>query len=121
MRKDSLDVISLPVELDGKEIDSIFRLVIAVIKRAKELHQGALPKIPTKARKVTTAALEEAVSGSLQVLTGEAAVKAEETAGKLTYDKMMDEAQQKSSMPESRTELEEELETFLRQKKKEYS
>ncbi len=118
MRKDSLDVISLPVELDGGKIDSIFRLVIAVIKRAKELHQGALPKIPTKARKVTTAALEEAVSGSLQVLTGEAAVKAEETAGKLTYNKMMDEAAQKASMPESRTELEKDLEVYLSQKKK---
>ncbi len=86
MRKDSLDVISLPVELDRGKIDTTYRLVIAVIKRAKELHQGALPKISTKARKVTTAALEEAVSGSLQVLTGEAAVKAEEAAGKLTYN-----------------------------------
>ena len=33
------------MELYGKKIDSTYRLVIAVIKRAKELYQGALPKI----------------------------------------------------------------------------
>ena len=118
MRKDSIDVISLPVELDRKQIDSTYRLVMAVIKRAKDLHQGALPKISTKSRKVTTVALEEAVSGCLQVLTGEAAVEAEKAAGKLTYKKLMDEAEQKISMPESLTELEKDLEVYLSQKKK---
>ncbi len=117
MRKDNMDVISLPVELDGEKIDSTYRLVMAVIKRAKELHKGAMPKIATRARKVTTAALEEVFTGSVRVLTGKAALEAEKAAGKLTYDKMMDEAEQKASMPESRTELEEELETFLRKKK----
>jgi DNA-directed RNA polymerase omega subunit len=116
MRRGNTDVISLPVELDGKEIDSKFRLVIAVIKRAKELHQGAMPTISTKARKVTTAALEEVVSGSVRVLTGEAAVKAEEEAGKLTYEKMIDEAEQKVSLPENLTELEKDVKDYLRQK-----
>lgn len=116
--KDKLDVISLPVEFDEGKIDSRYRLVIAVIKRAKELHYGKLPVIDTKARKVTTAALEEAASGSLRVLTGEAAVKAEEEAGRLTHDKMMDEATQKVSFPEQLTELEKDLEEYLRQKDK---
>jgi len=118
MQKDNIDVVSLPVEFDGKKIDSTFRLVIAVIKRAKELHQGAQPKISTKARKVTTVALEEAVSGSLQVLTGKAAVEAEKAAGKLTYKKMMDEAEQKESLPEDKSELEKDLDVYLSQKKK---
>ncbi len=118
MRKDKMDVISLPVEFGGKKIDSRYRLVIAVIKRAKELHQGVIPKIATKAHKVTTAALEEVISGSVRVLTGEAAVEAEKAAGKLTYENMMDEATQKVSFPDKPTDFEKDLEVYLRQKDK---
>ncbi len=118
MQKDKLDVVSLPVEFDEGKLDSRYRLVIAVIKRAKELHQGAIPRIATRAKKVTTAALEEVVSGSIRVLTGEAAVKAEEKAGRLTHEKMMDEATQKVSFPEQLTELEKDLAEYLRQKEK---
>ncbi len=118
MKKNSLDVISLPLELEGVKIDCTYRLVIAVIKRAKELYYGKLPVIETKARKVTTVALEEAVSGSLRVLTGEAAVEAEKASGKLTHETMMDEATQKVSFPEEKTKLEKDLEKYLRQKDK---
>jgi DNA-directed RNA polymerase subunit K/omega len=118
MRKDNMDVVSLPVEFDGNKFDSTYRLVIAVIKRAKALHQGALPKISTKSRKVSTVALEEAVSGSLHVLTGKAAVEAEKVVGKLSYEKMIDEAKQKESLPEDKSELEKELEDYLHQKQK---
>ena len=118
MQKDKLDVISLPVEYDEEKFDSRYRLVIAVIKRAKELHQGAMPRIATRARKVTTAALEEAVSGYVSVLTGGAAVKAMEEAEKLIGKGMMDEATQKVSFPEQLTELEKDLEDYLRRKDK---
>ncbi len=116
MRKNKTDVISLPIEFDKTKIDSRYRFVIAVIKRAKELHQGAMPKIATKARKVTTAALEEILAGAVRVLTGEAAVKAEKEAGKLTYENMMDEARQKVSFPDKPTDLEKDIEDYLRQK-----
>ncbi len=115
MGKDNIDIVSLPVEFDEKKIDSRFRLVIAVIKRAKELQQGAMPKIATKAEKITTRALEEVIFGSVYVLTGEVAVKAEEEAGKLTYEIMMDEAKQKVSTPEKLTELEKDLKDYLSQ------
>ena len=111
-----MDVVSLPVEYDEKEIDGRYRLVIAVSKRAKELYHGARPKIASKAVKMTTVALEEVVSGSVSVLTGEAAVKAKKEAGKLTYEDMMDEAQQKASLPEDMTELEKDLRVYLREK-----
>ncbi len=116
MRKNKIDVISLPIEFDKTKIDTRYRFVIAVVKRAKELHQGAMPKIATRARKVTTAALEEILSGAVRVLTGEAAVKAEKEAGKLTYENMMDEARQKVSFPDKPTDLEKDLEDYLRQK-----
>ena len=116
MQKDKLDVVSLPVELDGKIIDSQFRLVLAVIKRAKALHQGAIPSIATRAMKVTTTALEEVVSGSIHVLMGEAAIKAREEAEKRTHEILIDEAAQKVSFHEQLTELEKDLEEYLRQK-----
>ena len=110
------DVISLPVEIDEKIIDSRYRLVMAVIKRAKELLYGDMPKIATKSVKVTTKALEEVISGSVHVLSGEAAVKAQEESGKLTYENMMDEAEQKTSFYESKTELEKDVEDYLLKK-----
>jgi len=113
-----MDLISLPVEINKKKIDSNFRLAIAVSKRAKELYHGAQPKIASKSVKMTTIALEEVVSGAVRVLLGEAAIKAKEEAGKLTYDDMMDEAKQKASLPEEPTELEKDLEVYLNKKKK---
>ncbi len=116
MRKYNIDVVSLPVEFDEKIIDSQFRLVIAIIERTKELSRGAMPNITTKAQKVTTTSLEEVITGSVRVLTGEAAVKAKEESGMLTYESMMDEATQKVSFPDKLTELEKDLENYLRQK-----
>ncbi len=113
-----MDVIALPVEYDKKKIDGRYRLAVAVLKRAKELYQGAMPKISSKAVKMTTVALEEVISGKVRVLTGEAAIKAKEKAGKLTYDDMMDEAKQKASLPEELTKLEKALKVYLHKKDK---
>lgn len=77
-----------------------------------------MPKIATKAAKVTTVALEEAVSGYVSVLTGKAAVKAMEEAEQPTDKGIMDEAIQKISFPEQLTELEKDLEEYLRKKNK---
>ncbi len=111
-----MDLISLPVEFDRKKIDGRYRLAIAVVKRARSLFQGAQPSIQSKAQKLTTLALEEVVSGSLSVLTGDAATKAKEEAGKLTFEGMMDEAKQKESLPEDLSELEKDLKVYLNEK-----
>lgn len=111
-----MDLISLPVEFDKKKIDGRYRLVIAVTKRAKELYQGAHAKVASKARKMTTVALEEVVADSVRILTGEAAQKAREKAKRLTYEHMMDEAKQKKSLPEDMTELEKDLKVYLHEK-----
>ncbi len=111
-----MDVISIPVEYDEKKIDGRYRLVVAVLKRAKALYRGATPKISSNSVKTTTVALEEVISGKVRVLTGEAAIKAKEEAGKLTYDDMMDEAKQKASLPEELTKLEKDLKVYLRKK-----
>jgi len=111
-----MDTISLPIKCENKKIDGAYRLVIAAVKRAKDLSQGALPSISSKAQKITTLAIEEVAQGSVNVLTGDEAVKAMEEAKKLTHKKMMDEAQQKETMPEDMTELEKDLKIYLSEK-----
>ena len=111
-----MDIISLPIRCENEKIDGTYRLVIAAVKRAKDLSQGALPSIPSKAQKITTLAIEEVASGSVKVVKGDEAVKAMEEAKKLTHKKMMDEAQQKETMPEDMTELEKDLKVYLSEK-----
>jgi DNA-directed RNA polymerase subunit omega len=111
-----MDLISLPVEFDKEKIDSRYRLVIAVAKRARVLHQGGQPKITSKAKKMTTIALEEVTSEAVSILTGDAAVKAQEEAKRLTYEGMIDEAKQKEALPEDLTELEKDLKIYLHEK-----
>jgi DNA-directed RNA polymerase subunit omega len=111
-----MNLVSLPTELDREKFDSRFRLVIAVAKRARALYHGAMPKIASKSKKMTTVALEEVASGSVRVLSGEAAIKAKEEAKKLHYEDMIDEAKQKASLPEEITKFEKELHAFLRNK-----
>ncbi|MBI5410323.1 MAG: DNA-directed RNA polymerase subunit omega [Nitrospirae bacterium] len=111
-----MDIISLPIEYDKKKIDGNYRLVIAAVKRAKDLSQGSLPKISSKAKKITTLALEEVAKGAVSILTGEAAITANEEAKKLVHKRMMDEAQQKETLPEDLTELEKDLKFYLSEK-----
>jgi DNA-directed RNA polymerase omega subunit len=111
-----MDIISLPIEHDNEQIEGTYRLVVAAVKRAKELSLGSLPLISSKAQKITTLAIEEVAMGAVDVLTGEAAVKANEEAKKQTHKKMMDEAQQKETMPEDISELEKDLKVYLSEK-----
>jgi DNA-directed RNA polymerase omega subunit len=111
-----MDLISLPTELDRKKIDSRYRLVEAVAKRARALYHGAMPKITSKAKKMTTVALEEVITGSVRVLSGEAAIKAKEASNKLGYKEMLDEATLNASMPEELTKFEKDLQVYLRDK-----
>ena len=111
-----MDIISLPIKYDKEEIDGSYRLVMAAVKRAKDLSQGSLPVIASKAKKITTLAIEEVASGAVMILTGEEAVNAIEEAKKLTHQKVIDEAQQKETMPEDMTELEKDLKVYLSEK-----
>ncbi len=111
-----MDIISLPIEHDNDDLDGTYRLVIAAVKRAKDLSMGALPLISSKAQKITTLAIQEVVEGAVDVLIGEEAVKANELSRKMTHKKMMDEAQQKETMPEDMSELEKDLKVYLSEK-----
>ena len=110
-----MDIISLPVEYDHNKIDGKFRLVTIASQRAKELSLGAKPKISTRAKKVTSIAIEETISGVLEFVTGEEAVIAREKAGKFDYRKQLEESK-KIAAGEDLSELEKDLKVYLHEK-----
>lgn len=111
-----MDIISLPIELNKKNCDEYYRLVIAAINRAKELSQGARPVIESKAQKVTIKALEEVLSDSVKILSGKEAIKAREEAKKLTQKRMIDDAKQREVLTEDMSEIEKDLKAYLSEK-----
>ncbi len=108
-----MDIISLPVEYDKKKIESRYRLVVIAAQRARELSLGAAQKVQTKAKKVTTTALLEAISGNIEFITGEEAVIAREKAEKIDYKKLIEE---KRKPIEDLSELEKDLKVYLHEK-----
>ncbi|BCB97206.1 DNA-directed RNA polymerase subunit omega [Dissulfurispira thermophila] len=108
-----MDIISLPVEYDKKKIESRYRLVVIAAQRARELSLGSIPKIQTKAKKVTTTALLEAISGNIEFITGQDAIIAKERAEKINYKKLIEE---KRKPIEDLSELEKDLKVYLHEK-----
>ncbi len=108
-----MDIISLPVEYDKKKIESRYRLVVIAAQRARELSLGAAQKVQTKAKKVTTTAVLEAISGNIEYITGEEAVAAREKADKIDYKKLIEE---KRKPIEDLSELEKDLKVYLHEK-----
>jgi len=112
-RSYNVDIISLPVEYDKKEIDSRYRLVVIAAQRARELSLGAQSQIQTKTKKVTTAALLEAVGTKIEFLTGVDAIAAKEKSEKIDYKKLIEE---KRRPLEDLSELEKDLKVYLHEK-----
>jgi DNA-directed RNA polymerase subunit omega len=110
-----MDVISLPIEYDTNKIDGRYRVVAIASQRAKELALGVKPKIKTKAKKITSIAIEETVSGSIEFLTGEEAKKAKEEDKKFDYRRLLEE-REKAVAGEEVTELEKDLKVYLHEK-----
>jgi len=110
-----MDIISLPLEYDTNKIDGRYRVVAIASQRAKELALGVKPKIKTKAKKITSIAIEETVSGSIEFLTGEEAKKAKEEDKKFDYRRLLEE-REKAVAGEEATELEKDLKVYLHEK-----
>lgn len=110
-----MDIISLPLEYDRNKIDGRYRVVAIASQRAKELALGVKPKIKTKTKKITSIAIEETVSGSIEFLTGEEAKKAKEEDKKFDYRRLLEE-REKAVAGEEVTELEKDLKVYLHEK-----
>ena len=113
-----MNIISLPVEFDKKKIDSRFRLVNIAAQRAKDIVLGAEPKVATKSRKVTTIAIEEAVQGKLEFVTGEDAVKARQEAKKFDFRRLLEEKKREVET-EDLSELEKDLKIYIHERESE--
>ncbi len=110
-----VDIISLPVEFDKERIDGRFRLVNIAAQRAKELASGAEPKIQTKANKVSTLAIQEAILNKLEFLTGEEAVKAKEEAKRIDFRRVLEDRRKDLEL-EDLSELEKDLQIYMHEK-----
>ncbi|HXX81092.1 MAG TPA: DNA-directed RNA polymerase subunit omega [Thermodesulfovibrionales bacterium] len=110
-----MDLISLPAEVDKKKIDGKYRLATIAAQRARELSLGAKSKIQSKAKKVTTVAIEEAINGTLEFLVGDEARKAREEAKKFDYRRLLEEKRREGAH-EDLSELEKDLKIYLHEK-----
>lgn len=110
-----MDIISLPIEYDRNKIDGRFRIIAIAAQRAKELAVGAQPKVKTKAKKVSTIALEETINNTIEFLIGEQAKKAKEEAKRFDYRKLLEE-KKKEITGEDLTEFEKDLKVYLHEK-----
>lgn len=110
-----MDIVSLPIEYDRNKIDGRFRVIAIASQRAKELSVGIKPKVKTKARKVSTIAIEETINNTIEFLTGEQAKKAKEEAKKFDYRKLLEEKKREIS-GENLTEFEKDLKVYLHEK-----
>lgn len=113
-----MDIVSLPVEMDKKKIDGKYRLAAIAAQRARELSLGVNAKIQTKAKKVTTIAIEEAINSTLEFLVGEEARQAKEEAKKFDYKRLIEERRREGA-PEDLSELEKDLKIYLHEKETE--
>lgn len=110
-----MDIISLPIEYDHDKIDGRFRIIAIASQRAKELAAGADPRVKTKAKKVSTIALEETVQNTIEFLIGEQAKKAKEDSKRFDYRKLLEE-KKKEITGEDLTEFEKDLKVYLHEK-----
>lgn len=110
-----MDIISLPIEYDRNKIDGRFRIVAIAAQRAKELAVGANPRVKTKARKISTIALEETIGNTIEFLIGEEALKAKEDSKKFDYRKLLEEKKREMT-GEDLTEFEKDLKVYLHEK-----
>jgi DNA-directed RNA polymerase subunit omega len=108
-----MDITSLPIEYDKKKIESKYRLAVIAAQRARELSLGTTPRIQKKAKKVTTTALLETVSGEIKFLTGADAVAAREKAEKIDFKKLIEERRRSIS---DISELEKDLKVYLHER-----
>ncbi|MDI6800607.1 MAG: DNA-directed RNA polymerase subunit omega [Thermodesulfovibrionales bacterium] len=108
-----MDIISLPVDYDKKKIENRYRLVVIASQRARELSLGVKQRVQTKAKKMTTTALLETITGEIEFLTGDEAVVAREKAERIDFKKL---AEEKRRPAEDLSELEKDLRVYLHEK-----
>ncbi len=109
--KAAADIVSLPIELTKKIVDSKFRLVHIAAQRVRELSSGSPAIVHTRSIKDTTVSLEEALTGRFKILIGEEAKKAKEEQRKRDEQARIDE-----ELSAKEEEIRKELSVYLSEK-----
>ena len=65
-----MDLTSLMTSVEEMDIDSRYRVVILTAQRARQIMQGSKPQVSTKFNKESTVALQEAIDGKIDYITG---------------------------------------------------
>jgi DNA-directed RNA polymerase omega subunit len=107
-----MEIISLPIVVNEKQIDSRYRLVIVGSQRARQLMEGNGPAIQTRYKKTTTIALEEFLEGKLEFYTGKEARLAQREARRLREEEMRHQALQAKER-EITNEINKELSVYV--------
>jgi DNA-directed RNA polymerase subunit omega len=109
----NMDIISLPIEYDKKKIESKYRLAVIASQRSRELALGSQPRIPKKAKMISTTALLETLAGEIKFVIGAEAADALEKAEKFDFRKLIED---KKKAITDISELEKDLKTYLHDK-----
>jgi DNA-directed RNA polymerase subunit omega len=107
-----MEIISLPVEVDFTKMDSRYRLVIIASQRARQIMEGSKPIIQSKQAKASTIALEEVLTGDLEILYGKDARQAQREAKRLR-EEMKSRALLAEREEELATEIKKDLSVYL--------
>jgi len=83
-----MDIISVPIVIENKKIDSPHRLIILAAQRAKQIFQATHSSTETIYAKVTTIALEEILEGRVTFLLGKGARTAQNEAKRARADEL---------------------------------
>ncbi len=110
-----MDIISLPIEIDKKVIDSRFRLVIIASQKAIELSKNLKPTTQSKNKKITTNAILDAVTGKIEFFTHEEARMNIKKAEKLDYRRW---ASEKKKPVGDISDIEKDLKVYLNEQGK---
>lgn len=111
-----MDIVSLPAEIDRKKLDSRYRLVIIAAQRAKAIALGGRRTIDSGSVKPTTVGVEEALSGDLEVLTGEDAIEARKEAKHEEARRRALAAEHREDVGTELSALEKDLKFYLNEK-----
>ena len=87
-----LDIISLPIVIENKKIDSRHRLVIIAAQRAKQIIEAPTAPVDTRYEKATSVAIEEILENKVVFFTGKEARQAQREAKRVREEEMKTQA-----------------------------
>ena len=107
-----LDIISLPIVVENKKIDSRHRLVIMASQRARQIVEAPTAPVDTRYEKPTTVSIEEIMENRVTFFTGKEARQAMREAKRLREEEMKTQAMI-AKEGEMITEIKKELSVYV--------